>query len=75
MLNQEQKSMKIPLVIYTDTESLQEKIHTCDNVSIVPTKPFKSKINKHTGCNYSLFTHWSFNNNKGKMVCAEVKTL
>ena len=33
--NQEQKSMKIPFVIYADTESLLEK-YTRDNVNIVP---------------------------------------
>lgn len=29
--NQDQKSIKIPFIVYADTESLPEKIHTCDN--------------------------------------------
>ena len=58
---QNHKSVKIPFVIYADTESLLEKIQAWDND---PTKLFTSKINKHTAGDYSLFTHCSFDNNE-----------
>ena len=62
--NQEQKSMKIPFVIYANMKSLLEKIQTCDND---PTKSFTSKTNKHTAvCGYLLFTYCSVGNNKSK---------
>lgn len=41
--NQEQKSIKVPFVIYADTKPTLEKIHTWDDVHIVPTKSFRSK--------------------------------
>ena len=41
--NQRQKPIKFPFVIYADTESLLEKINTCDSN---PEKLFTSKINK-----------------------------
>ena len=43
---QEKKSMKIPFAIYVNTESLLEKIHTCNNAHIVLAESFTSKINK-----------------------------
>ena len=56
------KSVKIPFVIYADTESLPAKIQVCDNES---TKWFKAKINKHTV--WLLIIHtFSFDNNKDK---------
>ena len=53
--------MKIPFVIYANTQCLLEKIHACDND---PTKSLASNINKHTYCDYSLSTHCSFDKNK-----------
>ena len=42
---------------------LLEKIGTCHNS---PEKPPITKINKHTACNYSLFTHCLFDTIKSK---------
>ena len=59
----EEKSMKVAFVIYADAEPLLEKIDTFysnwEKLSI-------AKVNKHTACGYSLFTHYSFNSNKNK---------
>ena len=52
--NQEYKSIKIPLVIYANTEPFLEKTFSFANV---PTKSFTSKISKHTSCAYTLFTY------------------
>ena len=43
--NNEEKSMKVPFIIYADLESLLEKMSTCHNN---PTKSSTTKINKHT---------------------------
>ena len=61
--NQEHKSMNTPFFIYADTKSLLEKIYTYDNNL---TKLFTSKINIHTACGYSLFTHCSLDTDKNK---------
>ena len=55
--NHGEKSMKLPFVIYADMASLLNKIHTCHNN---PKKSSINKINLHTECGYSLFTHCSF---------------
>ena len=57
---QNYKSMESLFVSYADVESLFEKIKVCINCS---TKFFTSKLNKQTVCCYSLFTHYSFDNN------------
>ena len=51
--NQSQKSMMIPFIIYGKTESLLEKIQTCQNN---PEKSFTTKVTTHTACDYSIFT-------------------
>ena len=61
--NHEEKSMKVPLIIYADMESLLEKIGTCYNN---PEKSSTIKINKHTASDYSLFTYCSFDVSKNK---------
>ena len=61
--NQGEKSMKVPFIIYTDLESLPEKMNTCHNN---PEKSSTTKINKHTPSGYSLFTHCSFDATKNK---------
>ena len=43
--NQEDKSMKVPFIIYADLESLLEKMNTCHNN---PEESSTTKINKHT---------------------------
>ena len=55
------ESMKIPFVIYANTMSLLEKTYTWDNVRIVPKNLFTLQKSKHIACDYSLFTHCSFN--------------
>ena len=55
--------MKVPFIIYADLESLLEKINTCHNS---PKKSSTGKINLHTACGYSLFTHCSFDVTKTK---------
>ena len=62
--NQGDKSMKVPFIIYTDLESLLEKMNTCHNNS---EKSSTTKINKHTPSGYSLFTQCSFDTTKNKL--------
>ena len=54
--NEHQKSMKIRFVIHADTESLVEKIQTCDNNA---EKLFTSNINsiKFVVIHYSHVVH------------------
>lgn len=61
--NQNHKSMKIQFVVYADTESLLEKISSCNND---PTQSFTSKINIRKTCAYLLFTQCSFDSSKSK---------
>ena len=61
--NYGEKSMKVPLTIYADLESLLEKMNTCHSN---PKKPSITKVNKHTPFGYSLFTHCSFDTTKNK---------
>ena len=62
--NHGEKYMKVPFIIYTDLESLLEKINTChNNPKTSPT----TKINKHTPSGYSLFTHCSFDTAKDRL--------
>ena len=49
--------MKVPFIIYTDLESLLEKIRPCHNN---PKKSSTTKINKYTASGYALFTNCSF---------------
>ena len=55
--NHREKSRKVLFVIYKDTEFLFEKIDTCHRN---PKKWVTTKVNKHSACVYSLFTHCSF---------------
>ena len=62
--NRDKKSLNTTLVIYADTESLLEKIHTCDNN---PKESVTSKLSKNTECScYSIFTQCSLNSSKNK---------
>ena len=56
--------MSAPFVIYTDLESLLEKMSTCNNN---PEKSPTTKINKHTPSDYSLLTCCSFDTTKNKI--------
>ena len=62
--NQGEKSMRFPLIIYADLESLLEKMNTCHNN---PEKSSTTKINKHTPSGYSVFTQCSFDTTKNKL--------
>ena len=62
--NQGEKSMKVLFIIYTDLESLLEKMNICHSN---PEKSSTTKINKHTPSGYSLFTHCSFDATKNKL--------
>ena len=54
--NQEEKSIKLPFVVYADLECLLEKISTCQN-----------NPRKHAPSGYSLFTHCSLDKTKNKL--------
>ena len=62
--NHREKSMKAPFIIYSDLESLLERINNCYNN---PEKSSTVKINLHTACGYSLFTHCTFDTTKNKL--------
>ena len=62
--NHGEKSIKLPFVVYTDLESLLEKVSTCYNN---PEESSTTKINKHTPSSYSIFTHCSFDKSKSKL--------
>ena len=55
--NSGEKSLKVPLIIYTDLECLLQKINTCQNN---PVKSYTEKKAKHKSSGYSLFTCCSF---------------
>ena len=65
--NHGEKSMRAPFVIYTDLECLLEKMSICHND---PEKSSTTKVNKHTPCGYSLFTHCLFDRIKD---CEDLK--
>ena len=62
--NHEEKSMKVPFIIYADIESLLEKMNTCHNN---PEKSSTAKINKHAPSGNSLLTHCFFDTTKNKL--------
>ena len=64
--NHGEKSMKVPLIIYADLESLLEKMSIYHNN---PKNSATIKMNKHTLSGYSLFTHCSFDLTKNKLHC------
>ena len=61
---QEEKSIKLPFVVYADLECLLEKMSTCQNN---PNESSTTEINKHTPSGYSIFTHCSFDQTKNKL--------
>ena len=62
--NHEEKSMKVPFIIYEDLECLLEKMSTCINN---PNESSTTKMNKHTPSGYSMFTSCSFDESKNKL--------
>ena len=64
--NHGEKSMKIPVIICADLESLLEKKNTCHNN---PEESSTTKINKHTPSSYSFLTYCSFDTTKNSLNC------
>ena len=62
--NQEEKSIKLPFVIYADLECLLEKMSTCQNNL---NESSTTEINKHTPSGYSIFTHCLFDQTRNKL--------
>ena len=62
--NQEEKSIKLPFVIYADLECSLEKMSMCQNN---PNESSTTEINKHTPSGYSIFTHCSFDQTRNKL--------
>ena len=62
--NRGEKSIKLPFVVYADSECLYEKMSTCYNN---PEESSTTKINKHTPSGYSMFTHCSFNKSENTL--------
>ena len=58
--------MKVPVVIYADSEPLLERKDTCYNN---PEKSSTNKINKNKPSGYSLSTHCPFDLTKNKLDC------
>ena len=61
--NHEEKSIKIPFIIYADMVSLFAKIFTCHSN---PENASTAKVNKHAASCYLLFMHSSFDVTKNK---------
>ena len=66
--NHGEKSMKVPCIIYVDLKFLLQKMSTCHNN---PKKSATNKINKLSA--YPLFTQFSFDIAKIKLIVIEVK--
>ena len=64
--NQEENSLKAPVIIYADFEWLLEKMHSCQNNL---EKSYTDKKTKHTPSGYSLFPNCSFDATKNKLHC------
>ena len=62
--NHGEKYIKVPHIIYTNLESLLEKMNSCHNN---PKKSSTTKINKDAPSGYSLFTYCSFDTTKNKL--------
>ena len=58
---QSQKSNAMSFVIYPDTESLLEKMYTCENN---PQNLFAIRESKNTACGYSIFTQYAADSKK-----------
>ena len=67
--NQGEKSVKVPIIIYVDMESLLEKMSRYHN----SIKSSTTEINKHKSSGYSLFVHCSFDATKNKLDCYRCK--
>ena len=64
--NHEEKSMRVPFIIYAGLECLLEKMHSCQNNL---EKSCTEKKTKHMPSGYSLFTNCSFDATKNKLNC------
>ena len=61
--NQEEKSIKLPFVVYADLECLLKRMSTCQNN---PNESSTTEINKLVPSGYSLFTYCSFDQTRNK---------
>ena len=68
--NHGEKPMKVLFIIYSDLESLLEKVNICHNN---PKRSSTTKINKPIPSGYSLFTHCSFD--ATSLIIIEEKTV
>ena len=64
--NYEEKSWKVPAVIYADVEYLLEKMHSCPNNI---KKSFTEKKTKRTSSGYSLLTNCSLDSVENNLDC------
>ena len=64
--NQDDKSLKLPFMIYADLECLLKKIDTCQNN---PDLSSTTKINQHIPSGYSIYTSCSFHKSNNKLSC------
>ena len=62
--NQGENSIKLPFVVYADSECLLEKMSMCTNN---PNESSTTEINKHIPSGYSIFSHCSFDQTKNKL--------
>ena len=62
--NQDEKSLKLPFVIYADLECILKKISTCYNN---PELSSTTKINQHVPSGYSIFTNCTFDKSYNKL--------
>ena len=70
--NHGEKFMELPFILYSNLESLLEKMITSHNN---PEKSSTIKINEHTNSGYPLFTQCSFDLTKNNLDCYRDKDL
>ena len=71
-LNQYQKPVKAPFIIYADLECIIEKTDGCKNN---PENSFTAKVNEHIPSGFSMSTISFFRSIENKQIFADVKTV
>ena len=71
-LNQYQKSVKAPFIIYADLECIIEKTDGCKNN---PENSFTAKVNEHIPSGFSMSTISFFRSIENTQIFADVKTV
>ena len=64
--SQREKSLRVPITYYCDTESLIKNTDTCDNN---PEQPLTTRVNKHEVCVFSIVAKSSLTDIKQKNTC------